>query len=209
MPAAVVVAVVLFSTAASAHVTVHPNRLPKGAHDVILTFVVPNERDDARTVAVQVFFPVRAPLLGVLVSPVAGWTSHVVFEVLRVPVQTDDGAVRSVVAQITWRATGSGVEPGQFLSLPIDVGSLPDTGGQVVFKALQTYSSGEIVRWIQVPDSLNPAPETPAPILTMTSSSVTAAPAPSSSTALAVAALACAVLALAGVIVLFVRRRPS
>jgi uncharacterized protein len=38
-----------------------------------------------------------------------------------------------------------------------------------VFKALQTYSSGEIVRWIQLATPQDPNPDTPAPVLTLTS----------------------------------------
>ena len=47
-------------------------------------------------------------------------------------------------------------------------GSVPDRPGPLVFKALQTYSSGEIVRWIEVPVAGEPAPDTPAPVLTLT-----------------------------------------
>ena len=44
---------------------------------------------------------------------------------------------------------------------------MPDKPAQLVFKALQTYSSGEIVRWIELATSQDPNPDTPAPILTL------------------------------------------
>lgn len=54
-------AVLLAATAASAHVTVHPESYPKGATDGVLTFRVPNEEDAAATTKVQVFLPTDHP----------------------------------------------------------------------------------------------------------------------------------------------------
>ena len=50
--------------------TVHPEMVPAGASDIELTFRVPNERDDANTVRLQVFFPSNLPLLTVDVLPI-------------------------------------------------------------------------------------------------------------------------------------------
>jgi uncharacterized protein YcnI len=206
-PAITVLVVLLGASAASAHVTVRPNRMVRGGHDVVLTFLAPNERDDAHTIELQVFFPENLPLLGVLTAPVPGWTAHVVMVNLAKPVETDDGPVSQVVSEITWTATSGGLAPGQYGTFEVVVGTMPDTAGSVVFKALQTYSSGEIVRWIQVPDSLDPTPDTPAPILTLTAPSV-ASPSSSSGSAqaISIAALACSVLALVGVGVLLAKR---
>ena len=74
-----------------AHVTVHPSTLPAGSSDIEVTFRVPNERDDANTVGMQVFFPKDLPLLTVDVLPVPGWTAKVDTTTLATPIQTDDG----------------------------------------------------------------------------------------------------------------------
>ena len=159
----------VMASPAWAHITVHPSTLPAGSSDIELTFRVPNERDNANTVKAQVFFPTNLPLLTVDVLPVPGWSSVVQTESLAKPVQTDDGPVSQIVTDVTWTATGAGIAPGQYEDFEVAAGSVPDKPAQLVFKALQTYSSGEIVRWIQLVTSQDPNPDTPAPILTLTS----------------------------------------
>ena len=148
--------------------------MPAGSKDIELTFRVPNERDNANTVAVEVFFPKNLPLLTVEVLPVPGWTATVHTQNLSPPVQTDDGPVGQMVSDVTWKATAGGVAPGQYQDFDVAAGSVPHTAGQLVFKALQTYSSGEIVRWIEVPVTGQPAPDNPAPVLALTPSSTSA-----------------------------------
>jgi len=209
---AVLGATVLLAGPAAAHVTVHPTTLPAGTSDVELTFRVPNERDDANTVGLQVFFPTNLPLLTVDVLPVPGWTSTVHSRTLATPVKTDDGTVSQVVSDITWTATGGGIPPGQYEDFDVAVGQVPSTSGSIAFKSLQTYSSGEVVRWIEIPSSQDPDPDTPAPVLTVTPAGTTSAPTPAGSSdgeGLAVAALVVSLVALGGVVVLLVRRRPS
>jgi len=169
-----VIATLFGAAPASAHVTVHPTTLPAGSSDVELTFRVPNERDNANTVTLQVFFPTDFPLLTVDVLPVPGWSATVHTQTLTKPVQTDDGPVSQIVSDVTWSATGGGIAPGQYEDFPVAAGSVPDHPGQLVFKALQTYSSGEIVRWIEVPVAGQPEPDNPAPILTLTPTSASA-----------------------------------
>ncbi len=199
------------SGAAGAHVTVHPGRIRAGASDVELTFRVPNERDDANTVKTQVFFPTDLPLLTVDVLPVPGWRSVVESHSLRKPVTTDDGTVTQVVSNVTWSATAGGIAPGQYEDFAVAVGAMPDRPGPLVFKALQTYSSGEIVRWIEVPVAGQPAPDTPAPTLTLTPAHAmapaSASPSSGSADDIAIAALVIAALALIGVILLAARGR--
>jgi uncharacterized protein YcnI len=203
--------VLMLATPAWAHVTVHPATIPAGASDIELTFRVPNERDDASTVRLQVFLPSNLPLLTVDVLPISGWTASVDTRTLRNPVQTDDGPVDQVVSDITWTATAGGIAPGQYQDFDVAVGQAPDRTGNVVFKALQTYSSGETVRWIQVADAQDPNPDTPAPVLMLTSprstTTATAATSSSSSTTedLAIAALALAGIAVIGVAILLLR----
>ena len=102
----------------------------------------------------------------------------------------------------------------------VAAGRGPAQPGTVVFKTLQTYSSGEVVRWIQVASSQDPNPDSPAPTLTVTPAAATGSTAGSTSGSsttsstdadvLAVTALVAAVIGIAGVILLLVlRRRPS
>ena len=158
----------VLASPAWAHITVHPSTLPAGSSDTELTFRVPNERDNANTVKAQVFFPTNLPLLTVDVLPIPGWSSVVQTQTLSKPVQTDDGPVSQIVTDVTWTATGAGIRPGQYEDFEVAAGLVPDKPAQLVFKALQTYSSGEIVRWIQLVTSQDPNPDTPAPILTLT-----------------------------------------
>ena len=207
------------ATPAWAHVTVHPSSLPAGSTDVELTFRVPNERSNANTVKLDVLFPSTLPLLTVDVLPVPGWTSAVRTTTLRKPVQTDDGEVSQVVSQVIWTAVGGGVRPGQYEDFDVAAGSVPDTPGRLVFKALQVYSSGEIVRWIEVPAVGQPEPSMPAPVLTLIARTVASAPggtakttsgSPSSGSTgdtLAIVAVVLSALSLLGTSVLLVRAR--
>ncbi|HXX89577.1 MAG TPA: YcnI family protein [Acidimicrobiales bacterium] len=201
----VVLGALALGAPAWAHVTVHPESVPAGSSDVELTFRVPNERDDATTVSLQVFFPSNPSLLGVDVLPVPGWSAAVHTTTLATPVQTDDGPVSQIVSDVTWTATGAGIAPGQYEDFPLAAGSVPDQPGRLVFKALQTYSSGEVVRWIEIPVPGQPAPDTPAPVLTLTPSTTTASTGAVSSRAApgggdsGTEALAIAALALSGV----------
>jgi hypothetical protein len=44
----------------------------------------------------------------------------------------------------------------------------------VAFKAIQTYSNGDIVRWIDLPQPGQPAPAHPAPVVTLTAGAANA-----------------------------------
>jgi periplasmic copper chaperone A len=56
------------------------------------------------------------------------------------------------------------IKPGQFQEFPVSAGPLPATD-KLVFKALQTYSDGNVVRWIEEPGADGKEPEHPAPVL--------------------------------------------
>jgi hypothetical protein len=72
-----------------------------------------------------------------------------------------------VVGQITWTATGdAAIKSGQFQEFPVSMGPLPKVD-QMVFKALQTYSDGTVVRWIEEP-AAGAEPQKPAPVLKLT-----------------------------------------
>ncbi|MFE5138240.1 YcnI family protein [Streptomyces fagopyri] len=152
--------------AASAHVTVHPESYAKGATDGVLTFRVPNEEDTASTTKVQVFLPTDHPVLGVLVTPQSGWTAKVTTTKLKTPVKTDDGTITEAVSEITW--TGGRIRHGQYQDFDVAFGQLPDNAGQLAFKTLQTYSDGNVARWIEETQKGGEEPENPAPVLALT-----------------------------------------
>lgn len=151
---------------ASAHVTINPGTATQGGF-AKLTFRVPNEKATASTVKLEVQFPPDAPITSVSVKPVAGWTADVQRRTLDAPITGGHGEqITEVVGMVTWTASpGAEIAPGQFQEFDISAGPLPSVD-QVIFKALQSYSDGEIVRWIDEP---NPAVdlEHPAPVLTL------------------------------------------
>jgi uncharacterized protein YcnI len=164
---------------ASAHVKLDPDTAAQGS-DATVAFQVPNEEDSASTVSLQVSFPTDHPVPSVDVQPVPGWTATVKKAPLATPVNTDDGPVSEAVSTITW--TGGAIAPGQFEQFPVSLGNLPDNAGSLTFKAIQTYSNGDVVRWIDLTTPGGPEPEHPAPTLTLTpaTDSGTATPAAAS-----------------------------
>ena len=151
---------------ASAHVTIGPDTTAKGGSDVELTFRVPNEEAQATTTQVEVDFPTDKPITGVLPEPAPGWTAKVDSLTLPTPIKTDDGTVTQVVQRITW--SGGQLAPGQYQGFRVMLGHLPDDANSLTFKALQTYSNGDVVRWIDVQQPGQPEPDHPAPVLTLT-----------------------------------------
>ncbi|MGQ5651736.1 YcnI family copper-binding membrane protein, partial [Streptomyces sp. EKR5.2] len=160
------VGVLTAAGAAFAHVTVHPESYGKGATDGVLTFRVPNEEDTAATTKVQVFLPTDHPVLGVLVAPRDGWTAQVTTTKLKTPVKTDDGTITDAVSEITW--SGGRIRHGQYQDFDVAFGQLPEDTDQLTFKTLQTYSDGNVVRWIEEAQKGADEPENPAPVLRLT-----------------------------------------
>ena len=155
------------ASAAGAHVEVVPSSAPKGGSE-ILSFNVPNEEENANTVTVQVNLPTKYPIASVSTQPMPGWSTVVKKSKLAKPVQSDDGEVTEAVTQITWTATDGGLKPGEFGLFTISAGPLPTNTNQLVFKAIQTYSDGTTVNWIQQTVKGTPEPEHPAPVLKLT-----------------------------------------
>ncbi|MDM4722723.1 YcnI family protein [Micromonospora sp. WMMA1363] len=173
---AVVAAVIGFAAPASAHVTVNPTEATQGDY-ARLAFRVPNESDTASTTKVEVFLPEDAPVGSVSTMSVPGWTVTVEKRKLDQPVEMHGSQLTEAVSKLTWTADPDAViEPGTFQEFPVSMGPLPKAD-QMVFKSLQTYSDGTVVRWIDVPESGGAEPESPAPVLTLTSASPSTAPA--------------------------------
>ncbi len=159
-------AVLLFAAPAAAHVTVDPGSATQGEFAKV-AFRVPNEKDDASTVAVEVNLPTATPIAEVTLRPVPGWTAQTTTTKLATPIAGDDGPVTEAVTKITWKAAkGGGIKAGEYQDFEVSLGPLPKTD-QVIFKVLQTYSDGDIVRWIDEPTASGAEPEHPAPVLAL------------------------------------------
>jgi uncharacterized protein YcnI len=163
--------VALVALPAGAHVTITPSSAPKGGGDQLLSFNVPNEEDNANTVKLEVIFPTKNPIASVATKPMYGWTTSVETTKLAKPITTDDGQVTEAVSTITWTATQGGLNPGEFDLFTISAGQLPTKPNTLTFKAIQTYSNGDVVSWIQQTVKGAPEPEHPAPTLKLTKAS--------------------------------------
>ncbi|MFG2138826.1 YcnI family protein [Streptomyces sp. NPDC048650] len=159
--------VLLLAAPAFAHVSVQPGTAEKGGYATV-NFKVPNERDDASTVKLEVTLPTDHPLASVMPQPVPGWKVEVKKAKLAKPLEMHGEKITEAPSKITWTADGKGVEPGQFQQFPVSVGQLPEDAGQLVFKALQTYDNKKVVRWIEPTKEGAPEPENPAPVLKLT-----------------------------------------
>ncbi|MGX6607737.1 YcnI family copper-binding membrane protein [Micromonosporaceae bacterium Da 78-11] len=159
-------AVILLAVAgpASAHVTVNPGEAAPGAYTKV-AFRVPNETDSTDTIKLEINLPTDTPIASVSLEPISGWTAATVSGKLATPIKTDDGEITEAVSKITWTASAAAAtKPGQFQEFEVLMGPLPDAK-QVIFKALQTYSDGTVVRWIDEPTTDGSEPEHPAPVL--------------------------------------------
>ena len=175
--AVAVIAVTLIALAgpAWAHVTVEPSSAPKGS-DAVLSFIVPNEKEDATTVGVMVQFPTDHPIAAALVQSMPGWKSEVATFHVATPIQTDDGEVNTAVKSVTWTATdGTGIAKDHFGEFSVSVG-LPDDADSLTFPAVQTYSDGSTVNWVQVTPLGGPEPDNPAPVLALTAGASSTTP---------------------------------
>ncbi|MCX6394163.1 MAG: YcnI family protein [Solirubrobacterales bacterium] len=141
--------------AASAHVELEPSSAPAGS-STLFQVRVPNESDRASTVKLELKLP--AGVASATYQAVPGWTARVVKSRLAKPVQTDDGPITEGVSEVVWTAQGKGIEPGQFQAFGLTL-LVPDQPGVTLsFKTLQTYSDGNVSRWIGAADSMEPAP---------------------------------------------------
>jgi uncharacterized protein YcnI len=211
-----VVAALALAPAAAAHVTLQPPEAPAGGF-TRLDVRVPNEQDNANTTKVVVQLP--PGFLSVSYETVPGWDVKLTMRELDKPVEQFGEQVTEEVGRITFTGDGETgvIRPGQFQDFGLSV-AVPEgrPGTMLTFKALQTYSTGEVVRWIGPPDSEEPAPQVE---LTAAEEEEAAAPATEEPAApaaaeedddgngLAIAALAVAILGLAaGLAALFLRR---
>ncbi|WP_405924782.1 YcnI family protein [Streptomyces sp. NBC_00035] len=160
-------AVLVLSGPAFAHVSVQPEgEAAKGGYATV-GFKVPNERDDASTTKLEINFPTDHPLASVMPQPVDGWTAKVTKSKLDKPLELHGETISEAVTKVTWTATGKGIEPGYFQKFPLSIGALPEDADELVFKAIQTYSNKDVVRWIEEQKEGEEEPENPAPVLAL------------------------------------------
>jgi len=171
------------ASAADAHVTVDPPSAPQGGN-ARLSFLVPNEDTHATVTKIQIAFPTppAAPISNVSVGQKPGWKATVTTKHLTKAIATDDGTVTDIVSEVDWAALtpAAAVKPGEFGEFTIDADGLPAHEDRVVFKAVQTYSNGKVVRWIDPVTEESPEGAFPTPILELTVPGGTGTPTTSS-----------------------------
>jgi uncharacterized protein len=164
-------AVVVLSSPAFAHVSVQPEGTAAKGGYAVVDFKVPNERDNASTTKLEINFPADHPIASVMPEPMAGWDIKVTKSKLDKPIDNHGEQLTEAVTKVTWTADGKGIEPGYFQKFPVSVGALPEDADELVFKAIQTYSNKEVVRWIEEQQEGAEEPENPAPVLTLSAAS--------------------------------------
>ena len=166
----------MLSAPASAHVTIDTLGDVEAGEFAKLGFSVPNERDDAGTVGLQVQMPTDHPLIFVSVQTKPGWEVETTMRTLDEPVEAFGGTYDEVVDTITWTAVeGTRIEPGQFEQFWVSAGPMPSDVETLEFAAVQTYDSDEVVRWIEPTLEGGEEPEHPAPAITLVAASDEAA----------------------------------
>ncbi|MDX3670505.1 YcnI family copper-binding membrane protein [Streptomyces europaeiscabiei] len=164
-------AVLLLSGPAFAHVSVAAEGTAAKGGYATVNFKVPNERDDATTTKLEVNFPTDHPLASAQPEAIPGWKIKVTKAKLDKPVELHGEQIDEAISKITWTATGDGIAAGFFQKFPVSMGQLPENTDELVFKAIQTYSNKEVVRWIEVPKDGEEEPDNPAPVLALSTAS--------------------------------------
>ncbi len=162
---AVLVGGLLTSTGtAAAHVIATPGTVPQGS-DAEIAFHVPDEEESASTTKLQVTFPADHPIASVTAQAMPGW--HITIDKVELarPMDSDDGPVTEAVSTITW--SGGAIAPDTFADFAVSLDPVPTGTDRLVFKAVQTYDNGDVVRWIDTSTPGGAEPEHPAPTVTV------------------------------------------
>jgi len=138
------------ATPAQAHVTVRPKAVAP-ASTPVFTFRCPDERATSATIELAIELPPDTPLATLRVPAVAGWHSSVTM---------GSGATAEVV---TW--TGGRIAPHTAQTFRIVAGPMPAAPHTLIFRAVQTYDNGEVVRWIEERAPGEAEPPFPAPVV--------------------------------------------
>ncbi len=160
-----VIITIAMALPASAHVSINPDEAAKGSFGAF-SFRVPNESDTAETIKLEVQLPADHPIASVRTTAQDGWTATVTKAKPSKKLTSHGSEVEEVVSKITWE--GGTIKPGQYAEFHVSMGALPDDADKLEFKALQTYSDGEVVSWIESTPEGGEEPEHPAPTLMLT-----------------------------------------
>jgi uncharacterized protein YcnI len=146
---------------ASAHVVADPDTAPQGGFTKI-AFRVPNESETAGTVKLEVTLPADHPITSARTMPVPGRTTQITKAPLDPPVQDEGRTITEAPRTITWTsASGTRINPGEFIDFDVSMGPLPTNVDQLVMPATQTYDDGTVVAWDAPPDPpASPSPNT-------------------------------------------------
>jgi uncharacterized protein YcnI len=152
------VAAAVLAPPAAAHVTLNPSEWEAGGF-ARFALRVPNERDNAATTEITVQLP--ESVISASFEPEPGWERRVQMEPLEEPIEEEgEEPITERLASVTW--SGGRIAPGEFIEFGVSFQVPEDAGNELLFPAIQTYSGGEVVRWID-PD---PESDTPAPRIT-------------------------------------------
>jgi len=143
-------ALIAAAAPAAAHVTVQPNEGIAGAFSRFVVRV-PNERPDAGTVKIEVRFPALA---FVSFEPKDGWERKVENVQLDEPIEAFGQEIEEAAGSVTW--SGGRIGPNEFDEFGFSA-RMPEQEDSLVFEAIQTYDSGEVVRWVGEADAEEPA----------------------------------------------------
>jgi len=135
--AALCMGLLVFASAASAHVTVRPNEVKQGAYEVF-TVRVPSETEGTETITVKVAIPDGVNVTRI--EPKPDWT----YELER--------DASEIVTAVTWKAEGAGLSVTEFTEFRMS-GRVADDAEELVWKAYQTYADGSVAEWIGAPNT--------------------------------------------------------
>ena len=140
---------------ALAHVQVEATPGAPGAADATLKIMAAGESATAGTSKLDVVADPAIPTDQVtLVSGPSGWT---------LTPGSNGGFTLS----------GPALAKGDDAEISVKVKQLPDAA-QVTFKVVQTYSDGQVVRWIELPGPDGKEPDNPAPVVKLTAGAASA-----------------------------------
>jgi uncharacterized protein YcnI len=139
--ALLLLASMLFTGIASAHVTVMPKEATQGSYEKF-TVRVPNEKE-IPTIKVEVRFPLDSVSISRF-EPKPGWTYAL----------TKDAEGK--ISGVTWTASGEGLTATEFGDFNMQ-GKVADQATQINWKAYQTYKDGTVVEWTGAEGSKTPA----------------------------------------------------
>jgi len=152
-----VAAVAVTAAPAWAHVQVTADKPQAGATNVTVSFNGEAESTTAGIKSEQVFLPEGITAAQVHKGKLpAGWTF--------------------TTAADSFTVAGPALPVGKDAQWSVVIDKLPATATQLVFKTIETYGNGEVVRWITEQQPGQPEPEHPAPVLMLTAAVPTTAP---------------------------------